>query len=587
MKQKDNIVFVDGGDDLTSVLDSVLNNVGDVVYVVLNDDTNIASNILNLRLLKREADGVGKRVVIVTKNGRFRELAERAGISTLNESPKAETEPRKYAKALNSEHSGKRIVSDIIVRPVNAAKAVEKAIPPSVPTFAQRLEQAPEEKSAKEKATRRGIAQRFIPIRRRLSRNLLQISGAELLRNKNYMGRGINGFLIKLPRFLLQSPKWTFAGISALAVFLVILFVVLSVLPRVTLSITPQSIEDTISFTLVFDTNVTTSNFERNIIPAQIFEETGSKSAQFEASGQAEVNENAAGTIRVFNEFSSSPQTLVANTRFLSSDGKLFRTTETVVVPGAKIDDGKIIASSTTVEVRAADPGEAFNIGSSTFSIPGFKGTPKFLSFYGKSESAMEGGFKGVRAIITGEDEARAREELRVNLLDKLTEILRTKVPSNLIMIDDSLSVEFIKFDVRTDGFENSNKFSIDADGVARVFLVQKEDVEAAIQYNFRTSNEFSQDFELSSQRSISYIVKDADYEKGVARTGINVVQTFNRVVGVEGILEEIKGKNEVEVRRILASYEELASAQVRFWPFWVKSVPRNVEDITVEVNKK
>ena len=164
---------------------------------------------------------------------------------------------------------------------------------------------------------------------------------------------------------------------------------------------------------------------------------------------------------------------------------------------------------------------------------------------------------------------------------------MRTKVPSNLIMIDDSLSVEFIKFDVRTDGFENSNKFSIDADGVARVFLVQKEDVEAAIQYNFRTSNEFSQDFELSSQRSISYIVKDADYEKGFARTGINVVQTFNRVVGVEGILEEIKGKNEVEVRRILASYEELASAQVRFWPFWVKSVPRNAEDITVEVNKK
>jgi len=97
----------------------------------------------------------------------------------------------------------------------------------------------------------------------------------------------------------------------------------------------------------------------------------------------------ATGIITIYNTYSSSPQTLVKTTRFVSEGGKLFRTTKTIVVPGADASSGKIVPGSTTVEVIASEPGNEYNIGPSTFSIPGFKGTPKYLAFYGESFSAF------------------------------------------------------------------------------------------------------------------------------------------------------------------------------------------------------
>ena len=105
-----------------------------------------------------------------------------------------------------------------------------------------------------------------------------------------------------------------------------------------------------------------------------------------------ESGTKASGTITAFNEYGSEPQLLVASTRFLSSNGKIFRTTKDVYIPGANIIDDEIIPSSIDVEVVANYLGAEYNIGQSDFTIPGFKGTVKYAGFYGKSDTAMSGG---------------------------------------------------------------------------------------------------------------------------------------------------------------------------------------------------
>lgn len=100
----------------------------------------------------------------------------------------------------------------------------------------------------------------------------------------------------------------------------------------------------------------------------------------------------ASGTITAFNEYGSESQLLIASTRFLSSNGKIFRTTKDIYIPGANIIDDEIIPSSIDVEVMADYWGSEYNIGPSDFTIPGFKGTVKYVSLYGKSDTAMSGG---------------------------------------------------------------------------------------------------------------------------------------------------------------------------------------------------
>jgi len=105
-----------------------------------------------------------------------------------------------------------------------------------------------------------------------------------------------------------------------------------------------------------------------------------------------ESGTKASGIITVFNEYSSSPQLLVASTRFLSSDGKIFRTIKDISVPGSEIINDEIIPDSINITVMADYPGIEYNISPSDFTIPGFKGSPKYVGLYGKSNTAMNGG---------------------------------------------------------------------------------------------------------------------------------------------------------------------------------------------------
>ncbi len=44
-------------------------------------------------------------------------------------------------------------------------------------------------------------------------------------------------------------------------------------------------------------------------------------------------------------------------------------------------------------------------------------------------------------------------------------------------------------------------------------------------------------------------------------------------------------GKNENEIKETIARHPEIDKVQVIFWPFWVKSVPSNLDKIKVKVN--
>ena len=127
-----------------------------------------------------------------------------------------------------------------------------------------------------------------------------------------------------------------------------------------------------------------------------------------------ESGTKASGIITVFNEYSSDSQRLVASTRFLSSSGKIFRAIEDIYIPGMKTDGDEVIPGSIDAEVMANYLGTEYNISPSDFTIPGFKGTPKYDGFYGKSDTSMSG----------GSNEAIEDTDLKAEYQDKLDQLI-------------------------------------------------------------------------------------------------------------------------------------------------------------------
>lgn len=98
-----------------------------------------------------------------------------------------------------------------------------------------------------------------------------------------------------------------------------------------------------------------------------------------------EIQKSTSGIIRVFN-ISSTDQPLVQSTRFMSSNGLIYRIEETITVPAFKTRDVRILSDGNGHEYEL----DCSVIKPCTLTIPGFKGTFKYEKIYGKAFSPIK-----------------------------------------------------------------------------------------------------------------------------------------------------------------------------------------------------
>jgi hypothetical protein len=275
----------------------------------------------------------------------------------------------------------------------------------------------------------------------------------------------------------------------------------------------------------------------------------------------------------------------VERTRFVSEDGKVFRTTETITVPGAKIQEGKIVASSIEVEVAADEAGSGYNIGSSRFTIPGFSGTPKYNAFYGRSTEAMSGGASGLRKVVTQEDFDKAKSELWETLKPNLEKEFNAQIPEGLKMLEASFSETIANAESSVAVGAPADIFSLTLKGVAKAVLFDENDVLEATKQ--KISGQLAEDRELVSDgNSLAYQNVKADFSKGTVSFGVKFNGRIVWKIKTGDLAEEIAGKGQEEIKEIFNQHSEIGQARIVFWPFWVKSVPASLDKIKITVER-
>jgi hypothetical protein len=185
------------------------------------------------------------------------------------------------------------------------------------------------------------------------------------------------------------------------------------------------------------DLNDARSGLDVAFVSGEILTIESSLSQEFPATGVGSKDEKAKGIIRVYNNYSQVAQVFVTKTRFLSHEGKQFRTQEKITIPGMGWVD---------VEVIADQPGKEYNIGPSTFSIPGLAGTAGYTSFYGKSSSPMTGGRETEAVIVDKQDLEKAKETLTQNIFVQGKNDLDNKFGADFGIFKETIKQEIIEF---------------------------------------------------------------------------------------------------------------------------------------------
>lgn len=352
-------------------------------------------------------------------------------------------------------------------------------------------------------------------------------------------------------------------------------------LPKADIKITTKKTDWNYNDSLTADKNISQVNAGQKQIPAEIFSSQKNFTFSAAATGKKKVQQKASGKITVYNAYSSDTQTLVASTRFMTPDGKIFRLDKNLVVPGAKIIGGKIVPSSIETTVTADQPGPNYNIGPvNRFNIPGFQGSSKYQGFYASSDEAMKGGFIGEVAYPTDADIKSAKENASQQLQDSIEASLALQMPQDFKVINGSKQFNILKQEVNLSVDEKDN-FSVYTEAQSVIIAFRESDMEKAMVTLAQA--DFGNNFEIKSY-SVQYGAGRPDFKQGKISSAVDFKGVFDQPVDVTSLKQQALNKTEGELKMLIFSLPGIEKAVVSFWPFWVKQVPNNLNRVSVEV---
>jgi hypothetical protein len=618
-------IYLEPNEEIISAVDRLAQTEDDQINLVVPSGAQIWQSSINLKLLKREADNLNKEVTFVVADDLGAEMAERIGFAVKREKElPIELVQQQEGKTFQEEEGGTMEVpveaqEKGIIKEDKDEQRENMQMSQSKENMIDLLvDELESEKKTKNPFTlltswrRKPYQDRRSDIRGKFPQKRM----ADIITPKDDLKTGFYRSPISQKKPLdreesglkpapvpeparteppleervfseVEKPagsKWSKLFISFIIIALIVAGLVsYLVLPNAEISITPKT--ETIAFDLLVIGSKDISRIDEtlNQIPLQEVEVTKTKSRVFATTGEKEINEKARGYITIYNEYSSSPQTLVATTRFESSDGKVFRIPKSVTVPGAKIEEGKIIASTLKVEAVADQPGEDYNIGPSNFTIPGFKGTPKFAGFYGKSTDSMTGGYVGKVKIVLAKDLEKAESTLVRELKKEVKQALEGQIPTDLRIIEDGLKEEIVKISSNFEEGDKTDKFTLEVEASMRALLFKEEDLKNLVDLNLisRVSENKSP---LKETQKITWDKPVIDWSKGEVSFSLNIEEDVAWQIDIQSLKENLAGQSEVEVRKYLADQPEIEKAKVSFWPFWVKKMPSQEKKIKVNI---
>ncbi|MDO8474408.1 MAG: hypothetical protein Q7S62_02595 [bacterium] len=351
---------------------------------------------------------------------------------------------------------------------------------------------------------------------------------------------------------------------------------------KVWIIVHPYTREVTAKASMTARAGIEGTDIEKSI-SALIINEEKSLTRLFPATGISTEEGRARGTIRVFNGFSTFPQKLVAQTRFLSEDGKLFRSPGAVVVPAGRMEGGSIIAGFLDIEVVAAESKEEYNIGPSNFSLPGLFGNPAYTTITGKSSEPMTGGSKTEVSVVTESDLNAARDALMAELQQDVRESLEGKVPEGMILLSDAVDLRVVQASspIKAAAPLDNFNFSVKVQGVAIVF--SKADVENAAKTLLANLTEGG---EKIAERADSIEYENVEMNMSAQSLSFDMrasTRTYKEIDPVE-FKARLAGISKDEAALALSLNPSLQKAEILLFPFWLTYLPQDPNKVEVSI---
>jgi len=361
---------------------------------------------------------------------------------------------------------------------------------------------------------------------------------------------------------------------SAIGLFI---FITLASLSEVNIKIIPRKSDFSVNIQVAVLTDITKNDEVYKMVPGQWIEIEKLISKTFTSSAEKDIFQKARGKAVIYNNFSASPQILVATTRLQTAGGLIFRIPKAVTIPGMSKIGYKFKPGEIEVEVSADRAGPEYNIEPSEFRIPGFLASSKYQGFYAESFEKFSGGFIGRSSFVSKEDLEKAEEIIKEEGVKQIKAELY--LLNDFKILDEALSLETEKTGDSNKAGDLTKEFRIDFKIKARTIVFKEKDIIDFISRYVKNSQNLSV---VESGLEINYDQPKLNEEKReLSFKLISSGQTIQNI-SKEKIISDIAGKKISEADSYFSALNEIESAKISS-PFWMRKIPENSRRINIE----
>lgn len=575
-KRNKKILYIEIDDEVTTIFDRIRDLKQKNIYLVIPKRAIIFQSVVNLKILRRKSDDIGKNLSIITSDPNGSHLAGLVGLPV-------------YESIQTNLNTNIPLARDDDEPDIAPMKAAGNTMRDETPT---RLKE------------RKLSISEFLHLFRRNS----GVTTVTPIRKKkkpvsirNEEGRS---------RFVLMAPnKQALIGlvVASLLIFLVITYIAL---PGATVYLTPKStvLEKTVNVALA-DYAANRAEFDTHpekTIATYPIGLTYQKNIQYAATGKIFKGENARGKIKVVNE-SNQPWPLVVKTRFQSAEGIVFRTQNFVTVPPKSGDQsGSAIVDVVADEFDAHNQivGDRGNLEPTKFFLPALRADNQ-AKLYGMNEEKMSGGKTSYVKMITQEDITAAENTLRAEIKKEALENLKLKVMEqaqqigseahfDLLTDDKALTYSDIRIsipenlvDQQLENFEI--KGEVDLSGV----YYNKDELLEILRNELTLKKSPEKKIVKIDDNSIFYSVFEQDTAqkkikltasiKGIEEFEIGQEQENGRRLS-KIIKDHVVGKKVEDAKDYIQNLPEINKVEITSWPSWAPTMPSVIDNIEIVV---
>jgi len=571
--------YVDVDEEVSSVINRLRKSTSQYNILAVAQQSLILQSSVSLKLIKKEMDMLKKKVMVITQDEHGLAMAKKVGFpirKTIGEIKKNQISEvsqstdilKQENKITPSERNRLKNLGDkefIAVDETTIEKVVGRE-----KTEKNRIEKKDKYDKKPEFNLNKSKDEEFDSL-------FVEKIGEEEIPKKNKnIAKGAGKFL------------WTFfvVGIILLVGIFAYLF-----FPKAEISITPKNIQKNINLTVEAQKTFPEGDSLSNVIRLKSFlvEEDEVFSFSFDATGQkSSANKKARGTVTIYNNFSEASQILVATTRFLSEDGKLFRLTKSITVPGMKTENEKKVSGEIEAKVIADQSGEKYNIDSTTFKIPGFEGGPKYDKFSAKSKEKMKGGgeSESVLKSVSQTDIDNAEKEVLEKVKSQLAQKIKEQVGNENIFSEDAIEYEILDYASFPELGAIADNFEYQIKVRAKYLTFSNTELDEKIN-KYINENILQREFPVKIARADKKYGKlKNDFTNNFVEVELTVNTLLEAEVNSEDIKKELLGKNQEEVDAFIEKHPELKKIDAIILPSFLASrIPKYSSRVKVNIS--